>query len=47
MEEGKQRGRFLDLSEYMLKEFSPLQRAMVADLRQPERVTLNIHYGCG
>jgi hypothetical protein len=38
MEEGKSKGRFLDVSEYILKEFSPLTRALNAEHKHPERV---------
>lgn len=38
MEEGKSRGRFLDLSEYVLKEFSPLTRPISSDTKHLERV---------
>lgn len=39
MEEGNRRGRFLDVSEYVLKEFSPLTRAINSDFRSQERVS--------
>ena len=44
MEEKKSKGRFLDVSEYMLKEFSPLHGPMSGEFRQPERVSLGIDY---
>ena len=39
MEEGNRRGRFLDVSEYVLKEFSPVTRAINSDFRSQERVS--------
>lgn len=39
MEERSRRGRYLDVSEYILKEYSPMSKAMNADLRLSERVS--------
>lgn len=38
MEERSRRGRYLDVSEYILKEYSPMSKAMSADFRHSERV---------
>jgi hypothetical protein len=38
MEERSRRGRYLDVSEYILKEYSPMSSAMNADFRLSERV---------
>jgi hypothetical protein len=40
MEERSRRGRYLDVSEYILKEYSPMTKAMSADFRLTERVGL-------
>lgn len=43
MEDSKSKGRFLDVSEYILKEFSPLTRALNAEHKHPDKVQSFLH----